>query len=330
MSKRVLITGAAGFIGSHLVEHILKTTNWDVVALDRLDETCTLRRIGETEAYLRNRGRFEFVWHDLRAPVNKVVEREIGFVDMIFHLAASTHVDRSITDPAAFVADNVIGTLHALELARDLAATFLYMNTDEVFGPALPGTAFVEGDRHHPSNPYSAAKSGGGQLVTAWHNTYGLDTRMVYCMNAFGERQHREKYLPLLIRKLLLGEQVKVHADATRTIPSSRFYIHARNIAAALLFVVERGKPGTAYNLPGEREVSSLELAEIVAEILDLPLDYVLVDSVDSRPGHDLRYALDGKRLGDLGFAYPKTFDESLTKTVNWYNANRVWLGLEA
>jgi dTDP-glucose 4,6-dehydratase len=332
MSRRVLVTGAAGFIGSHLVEHIFKTTEWDVVALDRLDETSTLRRIGETEAFLRSRDRFDFVWHDLRAPINGTVARQIGEVDVVFHLAASTHVDRSITGPLLFVADNVTGTAHALEYVREHApmATFLYMNTDEVFGPAPMGVAYAENDRHRPSNPYSAAKSGGGALVTAYHNTYDLDTRMVYVMNAFGERQHPEKYLPLLIRKLLLDEKITIHADASRTVPSSRFYVHARNIAAALLHVVDRGIAGESFNIPGEREVTSLELAEIVAEHLDVRLDYELVDSVANRPGHDLRYALDGRLLFDgLGFRYPLTFDESLRKTVDWYAANRVWLGLE-
>ena len=166
MTKRVLITGAAGFIGSHFVEHALKTTDWDVIALDRLDETSALSRIGETDALKQHRDRFHFVWHDLRASINSIVDSEIGPVDIIMHLAASTHVDRSISDPSMFIMDNVVGTHNILEFARrrntEQEILFYYQSTDEVFGAADPtASGFHEWDRFKASNPYSATKAAG-------------------------------------------------------------------------------------------------------------------------------------------------------------------------
>ncbi len=330
---RILITGAAGFIASHLIEHIFKTTDWTIVGLDRLDETSTLARIGETDAYKANRHRFDFIWHDLKAPINSFVDNAIGRIDAIFHLAASTHVDRSIINPTEFVLDNVIGTLNTLEFARNRTKTcnlkYLLMNTDEVYGPAPVGVAYKETDRSRPANPYSASKSAAGDLVNSYHNTYGLDTLTVFAMNAVGERQNEEKYLPLLIKKLLTNQKVFVHADPTKTIPTSRSYVHARNISAAILYVINKLPPGDRINIGGEEEIDSLTLAQRVAAIAGEPLKYELVDSITNRPGHDMRYALDSTKLfNDLNFRYPKTFNESLEKTVNWYLNNPKWLGL--
>lgn len=332
MSKKFLITGAAGFIASHFIEHILKLTDHTIVGLDRLDETSTLARIGDTDAFKQNRDRFKFVWHDLKAPINEFTSKEIGEdIDVILHLAASTHVDRSISDPMAFIYDNVVGTGHLLEFARKYhsSARFLYGSSDEVFGPAEKGTAFKEWDRYKSSNPYSAAKAGGEELVYAYHNTYKLDTLVTHCVNVLGERQAIEKYLPLIIRKIILGEEILIHANEDCTIPTSRFYIHARNVAAAMLHILEYGLTGEKYNIGGQEEIDSLDLAQRVAVILNKPLKHKIVNSVSNRPGHDSRYALDCSRLFDeLKFSYPKTFSESLHKTVLWYYNNPKWLGI--
>jgi dTDP-glucose 4,6-dehydratase len=341
IAMRVLITGAAGFIGSHIVEGALKKTDWHIVALDRLDETSTLDRIGYTDAYKLNRSRFTYVWHDLRAPINDYVANVINGhgdgVDVILHLAASTHVDRSIADPSAFVADNVVGTMHALDFARRMThresawkPRFVYFSTDEVFGPAAPGQAFGEWDRYKASNPYAASKAAGEELTLSYVNTYGLQAFVTHTINAFGERQHYEKFLPMLVRKILLEDKVLIHADPGKTIPASRFWIHARNIFAALRFLLEHGgQPGEKYNIGSKDEVDCLSMAKRIAGILGRELDYELVDSVTNRPGHDMRYALDCTRLYDeMGFVAPVPFSSSLERCVRWMAANPRWLGL--
>lgn len=334
---RVLLTGACGFIGSHFVEAILKTTSWTVIGLDRIDETSSLERIRDTRAYQSHRERFEFVWHDLRSPINASIASAIGNIDIVLHLAASTHVDRSIADPPAFVMDNVLGTAHLLEWARQRqqhelrqrVKLFVNFSTDEVFGSAPDGVAFAEEDPFRPGNPYAASKAAAVELVESYANTYNVPIVTTFCMNVIGERQHPEKYLPLLVRKILIGEMVTIHADPTRTKPARRNYIHARNVWNVIYFLLNEDTPLPArINIAGDRETDCLELAEMVAEILGKPLHYAMVDFHSSRPGHDLRYALTGTRLADLGFHQPVTFSQSLERTVKWFERHPSWLGL--
>lgn len=327
---RVLITGIAGFIGHHIAEHLLKNTSWDLVGLDRLDSTSTLHRLLDIECWEEEKHRVSFVFHDLKAEVNDLVAKQIGHVDIVLHLAASTHVDRSITDPRSFVLDNTLGTCNLLEWSRrrDPNPLFLQFSTDEVFGPAPEGTEYEEWDRYKSGNPYAASKAGAEELCVAYENTYGIPMIVTHCMNVIGERQHQEKFVPMVVRKVLRGELVTVHADKTCTKPGSRFYIHARNVAAAVLYLLERfpSAKGEKFNIVGELELDNLQLAEKIAAILEKPLRHELVDFHSSRPGHDLRYALDGFKLASLGFVYPKTFEESLRKTVLWYRDNPLWL----
>ena len=333
MKRRVLLTGASGFIGSHFIEAILKTTDWEIVGLDRLDETSTLHRILETDAYQAHKDRFRFVWHDLRAPINAEVERLIaqpfGEVDTVLHLAAGTHVDRSIADPPAFVLDNVLGTCHLLEWARrhpiDRMVNF---STDEVYGSAADGVAFSETSPFASGNPYSATKAGAVELCTAYHNTYRVPVITTNCMNVIGERQSAEKFVPMLVRRILTGDLVTIHADPSRTQPARRSYIHARNVWNAIEFLLRNGVPGERYNIVGDREVDCLELANLVATILGLPLAYELTDFHSTRPGHDLAYRLDGAKLAAMGFAQPVAFEDSLTRTVTWFAAHPEWLGM--
>lgn len=324
---RALVTGGAGFIGHHLVEHILRATDWRVVVLDRLDTSGSLQRLTEISDWGRHRKRVDFVWHDLKAPIPSRLAAQIGVVDYVFHLAAGTHVDRSITDPLAFVYDNVVGTAHALEWARaNPPGRFLYMSTDEVFGPAAQDAAYREWDRYNAGNPYSATKAGAEELCLAYHNTYGVPVQIVHCMNAIGERQHVEKMVPNTIRKVRDGEIVTIHANKTKTQAGSRFYIHARNIADALLFVLSHGDTGNKFNIVGEREVDNLELAQMIAHHVGRPLRYEMVDFHSSRPGHDLRYALDGSKLADMGWSPPVSFDAGLERVVKWTLLHPEWL----
>lgn len=336
-----LVTGGAGFIGSHLVAHILANTDWDVVILDRLDVSGNLGRLLECKTYDANKSRVRFIWHDLKAPVSSQLAQQIGPVDYVLHLAAGTHVDRSITDPLPFVYDNVLGTAHMLEYARQSnARRVFYMGTDEVFGPASQPDQiepfrshnrhnrdkYREWDRYNSGNPYSATKAGGEELCLAYHNTYRLPVVIGHCMNAFGERQHPEKFIPGTILKVAKGETVTIHANKDRTKAGSRFYIHARNVADAILHIVGNGKPGDKYNIAGEREVDNLELATLIAQIVGKPLHHEMVDFHSSRPGHDLRYALDGSKLAAMGWKPPVSFTASLERVVRWTLENPRWL----
>jgi dTDP-glucose 4,6-dehydratase len=331
MSKKLLITGGCGAVGAQVVEGVLKETDWEIVVVDRLDISGSLERLRDMDCWEKEKDRVKFIWWDLKAPVNQITINQIGHVDYIWHLAASSHVDRSIEDPMSFVMDNVVGTCNILNFARTVKdlQLFIYFSTDEVFGPAPEGVAYKEFDRYHSGNPYAASKAGGEELAMAFQNTYGLPIIVTHTMNIFMERQHPEKFLPMLIRKILKGETVTIHSDKTKTKSGTRFYIHARNVCKALLFLTTNSSsPGNKYNIVGEKEVSNLELAQMVAKIIGKELKYEMVDFHSSRPGHDLRYALDGTKLKSLGFQYPLNFEKSLEKTVKWFLKNQKWLNL--
>lgn len=329
--KTALVTGGAGFIGHHVVEHLLKATDWNVVCLDRLDCSGNLNRLADMAIWEKEKSRVRIVFHDLRAEINSLVSARIGPVDYVLHLAASTHVDRSITDPMMFVLDNVVGTTNLLDFVRkrgDAIRSMIHFSTDEVFGAAPPGVSYKEWDRYRSGNPYAASKAGAEEMAIAYQNTYGTRVFVTHTMNVFGERQHPEKFFPMTIKKVLDGETVTIHSDKTKTISGSRFYIHARNVASALTFLLEndRGIPGEKYNIVGEREVSNLELAQAIAAVLEKPLKYEMVDFHSSRPGHDLRYALDGTLMKSMHWEVPMEFEKSLASTVRWTVANPRWL----
>lgn len=327
---RVLLTGGAGFIGHHIVEHILKKTDWEIVLLDRLDLSGNLNRVFDVmkSNVGKYQKRLQWVYHDFRAPISQLTARSIGDVDIILHVGASTHVDRSIVDPVSFVHDNVVGTANILEYTRRYQArsTMIYFSTDEVFGPADDGVAFKEWDRYKSGNPYAATKAGAEELCLAFANTYDLDIRITHCMNVFGERQHSEKFIPLVMHNLIFGKKTFIHANKDKTKAGSRFYIHARNVADAVLFVYQHGKKGDKYNIVGSEEVDNLTLALRIAKIVGNPLTYELVDFHSSRPGHDLRYALSGEKMKSMGWEPPVDFGASLEKTVRWTMEHLEWL----
>ena len=330
---RALVTGLSGFIGHHVGEFLLAKTDWEILGLDRYSHAGSMSRLMATENWDTVKHRVKFVWHDLRSPINPFVAKSIGQIDFIFHLAASTHVDRSIEDPLSFIMDNTVGTCNLLNYARQLDSLhrLFYFSTDEVFGPAGEGQNFQEWDRYRSSNPYAASKAGAEELSIAFCNTYKLPVVVTHTMNVFGERQHPEKFIPLVIRRCLSSEKVLIHANPTRTKAGSRFYIHARNVAAALLFLCEAARIGEKYNIVGDVEVDNLQLAQLIERFVRqrepaARLNAELVDFHSSRPGHDLRYALDGSRLAAMGFKYPSTFEESLNEVVGWSLKNPDWL----
>lgn len=329
MKKRVLVTGGCGFVGHHVVEHLLKTTDWSVLVFDKLSYAANgLERLRDINVF--DDRRVTVMTSDFALPISEGVAREIGQLDYIFHLGAETHVDRSIDDPAPFVMTNVVGTMHLLNFARQVKGLkkFFYFSTDEVFGPAPKGTDYKEWDRYNSGNPYAASKAGGEELCLAYGNTYKLPVVITHCMNIFGERQHSEKFIPKVIRAVMAGEKVVIHSDAQKKVPGSRFWIHARNVAAAMMFLVEKGDSQEKYNIVGEREVNNLEIAKFIANVLGRPLNYELVDFHSSRPGHDLRYALDGTKMHEMGWRLPLNFEQSLEKTIQWTLENPKWLSL--
>lgn len=327
MSK-ILITGGCGFIGHHFVEHIFRNTDWEIVILDKLSYASNgFERLRDTD--ILNTSRVKIFTNDLVNPLPEGIVKEIGSdVDYIVHMAAETHVDNSIKDPKLFIDNNICSTLNMLEYAKQLPnlKTFFYFSTDEVFGPALGDTLYKEWDRHKPTNPYSASKSAAEQICIAYENTYKTPLMIVNVMNAFGERQHVEKFIPLCMKKLLNNEKIYIHSYPDKKTSGTRFYIHGRNIAAAVLFLIKNGKIGEKYNISGEKEVSNLEMAQYIAKFMNKELDYEMVDFHSDRPGHDLRYGLDGSKLFNMGFKLPLNFEESLRKTVEWTLENQKWL----
>ena len=328
MSKTVVITGGCGFIGHHVVEHFHNNTDWNIIVIDKLSYASKgLDRLRDTGTL--DSPRVKLFTSDLILPLPHGVLAEIGpEVNYIVHMAAETHVDNSIKDPKEFLINNIGSTFNMLEWARRLPnlETFFYFSTDEVFGPALGDTLFKEWDTHRPTNPYSASKSAAEQMCIAYENTYKVPLMIVNVMNAFGERQHVEKFIPLCIDRILADKKIYIHSYPDKKTSGTRFYIHARNIAAAVFFLIKNGKLGEKYNISGEREVSNLEMAQMIARVMGRPLDYEMVDFHSDRPGHDLRYGLDGQKLFDMGFKLPVNFEESLTNTINWTLENRKWL----
>ena len=348
--RNVLVTGGAGFIGHHVVNYLLQKTDWNIVVLDRLDVSGDLNRLTDLPSF--DTSRVRFVWHDLKAPINESVSKAIGQVDDVIHLAASSHVDRSIEDPVLFAMDNVVGTTHLLYWAEKggmnkevkfhgidghtkesktstvYTGKFINFSTDEVFGPAELGHNHKENEQHLPSNPYSASKSGQGAMGYAFYVTYGLPVITTYTMNNFGERQHPEKLVPKAIRSVLNGEEMPIFAevvDGTPVAVGSRFWLHAWNTASAIKFLLENGKQGESYNVVGFDEFTNLEICERVASILGKELKPKFVDFHKTRPGHDRRYALDGTKLKELGWVPEVTFEESLRRMVEFTRDNVKW-----
>ena len=338
---KALITGGAGFIAHHTISYLLKHTDWEIITLDRLDYSGNLNRLHDIMLSFDPdiRKRVKIVHHDLKAELNPLVCSEIGQVDYILHLAAGSHVDRSIDFPMEFILDNVVGTANILEFARrqDNLERFVYFSTDEVFGPAPNGIKYKENDRYNSTNPYSATKAGAEELAVAYENTYKLPIYITHTMNVFGERQHPEKYIPMCIKKARDGENITIHSDSTKTIPGSRHYIHAEDVADAVLFLLDYegnfektwgGAKCPKFNIVGSEELNNLELATIIAEAQGKELKYEMVDFHSSRPGHDLRYALDGDKMKQLGWQPAKSVRERIAEVTKWTLDNERWITL--
>jgi len=342
---KIVITGAAGFVGHHILEHFMRNTDWEIFVLDKLTYASSgLDRIRDIETFnIKSPNRIKLFSVDLQQPISEGIKKEIGIPDYILNLASESHVDRSISDPVNFILNNVKLVLNMLEWARELKDApdsnfkkFLQFSTDEVFGTAPNGVAYTESDRHNSGNPYSASKDAQECICRAYANTYKLPIAITNSMNIIGERQHPEKFLPLCIRKILNGEVIKIHANEDLTRSGTRHYLHARNIAQALHFILEKtdetldAKDASrgCWNIVGDEEISNDDFARMIGNIMEKETKIELVSFHSSRPGHDLEYRLDGSKLKKAGFVYPVSFKETLTKVINWTlrPENEKWL----
>ena len=338
--KKILITGGAGFIAHHIIAHIIKNTDWDIVTLDRLDLSGNLNRLHEIlyEFSAKDKKRLKVVFHDLKAEINSQIKSELGTPDMILHLAAASHVDRSIIYPMEFVLDNVVGTVNLLDFARSLKnlEKFVYFSTDEIFGNAPEGVSYKEYDRYNSTNPYSASKASAEEFCVAYENTYKLPILISHTMNVFGERQHPEKFIPMTIQRVRDSEKVFIHANKEKTKAGSRHYIHAQDVADGLMFILSlkdykhQGDFGNAkcpkFNLVGPEEINNLDLAQKIANVQKRELIYELIDNHSSRPGHDLRYSLSPNLLKSLGWEPKIKLSKRIEEVVDWSLKNERWL----
>tara|TARA_R100000734_G_C3319212_1_gene114637 strand:+ start:3185 stop:4195 length:1011 start_codon:yes stop_codon:yes gene_type:complete len=332
---KVILTGANGFVGHHILEHFLKQTDWEIYCLDKLSYASSGHdRIRDINVF--NDERVKIFTTDLSLPFQDGLIKELGDIEYIFHVAADSHVDNSISNPVPFVQNNIDSTLHILEYARSLPnlKKFIYFSTDEVYGSAPIGKNYKEGERFNCGNPYSASKGAAECICQSYANTYKIPIIITNTMNVIGERQHPEKFVPKVINKVLNNETVTIHSNKEKTEAGSRFYIHARNIADALLHILENcdetldnyDASKGRFNIVGEKETDNLQLAQLIADILGKELKYEMVDFHSQRPGHDLRYALDGEKMKKLGWNHPVSFEQSLESTIKWSLDRDEWL----
>ncbi len=335
--KKLLITGGAGFIGSAVIRHLIENTDYQVVNLDKLTYAGNL----ESLAAVSGDPRYAFEQVDIcDAPEVARVFREHR-PDAIMHLAAESHVDRSIDGPADFIQTNVVGTTVLLEAARGYwnelegarkqAFRFHHVSTDEVYGSLGPEGLFTEESPYQPNSPYSASKASSDHMVRAWHETYGLPVVITNCSNNYGPYQFPEKLIPLVILNALAGKPLPIYGKGDQV----RDWLYVDDHARALLRVLEAGRDGETYNIGGHNEKTNLEVVHALCAILDerrpdhpggVDRYADLITHVTDRPGHDQRYAIDaGKIEGELGWTPEETFDTGLAKTVDWYLENDVW-----
>ncbi|MEA2355734.1 MAG: dTDP-glucose 4,6-dehydratase [Solirubrobacteraceae bacterium] len=309
---RLLVCGGAGFIGSNFVRVRLRSTDDEIVVLDKL--TYAGRR--ENFHDYAEDPRFSFVHGAIEDP--QAVAGALSGADAVVNFAAETHVDRSIAEPDAFVRTHALGTYVLLEEARDRGVRFLQVSTDEVYGSIAEGS-FTEASPLEPSSPYSATKAGADLLVASYHQTYGLETVICRGSNNYGPYQYPEKLIPLMILNALAGDRLPVYGDGLQV----RNWLFVEDFATAIGRVLETGTPGEAYNVGGPDECTNLT---VVRRILDLcDRDESLLDYVTDRPGHDRRYSLASEKTKALGWAPATHFEDGLERTVSWYRENPWW-----
>ena len=326
----ILITGGAGFIGSAVVRQAIRDGH-SVVNVDALTYAACLDNVAEAA----ESPDYVFEKADIRdrAALDRIFAQHKP--DAVMHLAAESHVDRSIDAPGDFIETNVLGTFNMLEAARAFwiqqgkpdTFRFHHISTDEVFGTLGETGQFTEDTPYAPNSPYSASKAGSDHLVRAWHETYGLPVVMTNCSNNYGPYHFPEKLIPVVILKALAGEPIPVYGKGENV----RDWLYVEDHADALLTVVQKGELGRSYNIGGENEAKNIDIVKTICAILDekRPKNAAYADQitfVTDRPGHDLRYAIDPQRIRtELGWRPSVTLEQGLEKTVDWYLANEAW-----
>lgn len=333
----IFITGGAGFIGSTLIRSVLTRTDYSVVNIDKLTYAGNLNSL----AGVNDNPRYEFVQADIcdGKRMQRIFEKYQP--SAVVHLAAETHVDRSIDGPADFLQTNVVGTYSLLETSRiylrtlnaDLKNTFrfLHVSTDEVFGTLGKSGYFSENTAYRPNSPYSASKASSDHFVRAWYHTYGIPVLITNCSNNYGPFQFPEKLIPVVILNALHGKPVPVYGKGENI----RDWLYVGDHADALITLLEKGKPGETYNIGARNEHKNLDLVRIICRLMDelAPDERIgrhedLITFVTDRPGHDLRYAIDPSKIeNELGWKPAVSFKEGLSETVRWYLDNQIWCG---
>ncbi len=338
---KILVTGGAGFIGSAVIRHVLQNSEDEIVNVDKLTYAGNLNSI---EPVLPTQ-RYTFVQADICQAADMQAIFDTHQPDAVMHLAAESHVDRSIDGPGEFILTNMLGTYTLLEVARsywqglkgDRQADFVFhhVSTDEVYGD-LEGqdTLFTENTAYDPSSPYSASKAGSDHLVRAWHRTYGLPVLITNCSNNYGPYQFPEKLIPHMILNALEGKTLPIYGDGTQI----RDWLYVEDHARALYLVIHKGQIGETYNIGGHNEKQNIEVVKKICEVLEeLAPDNAyakaagtgfekLIEYVKDRPGHDKRYAIDASKIErELGWRPQESFSSGIQKTVAWYLTNRDW-----
>lgn len=338
--RRIIVTGGCGFIGNHVVRRFVERyPDYLIVNVDAL----TYAGLPENLEDVATAPNYRFEKADITDFVAMGRIFETYDVDGVIHLAAESHVDRSITDPFAFARTNVLGTLNLLEAARRHwskdgegfnGKLFYHISTDEVYGSLPPGDAmFTEANRYEPHSPYSASKASSDHFVRAYHDTYGFPSLLTNCSNNYGPRQFPEKLIPLFINNVRNSKPLPVYGQGVNV----RDWLYVGDHAAAIDAVFHRGRPGDTYNIGGFNEWRNIDLIKLLIRIVDRKLGRPegysdgLITYVTDRKGHDLRYAIDATKIErELGWRPSLTFEQGLEKTVEWYLANDQWLDMAA
>jgi dTDP-glucose 4,6-dehydratase len=334
MTKRVLLTGASGFVGSHILKHILENTDWEVVCLSTFMHKGLQDRIlfatSQNPSFVE---RTTVLPCDLSSPISSVTSNKIGKIDYVINAASESHVDRSVDSPTPFIINNVALVCNLLDWARSAnLEKFIQISTDEVYGP-YQNRKSVEWDPHLPSNPYSASKAAQENIAFSYWRTYNIPIIITNTMNIIGEAQGIEKFTPLVIKRVLEGLPIDIHTYDNGKI-GSRYWLYAGNKASAIVHILNNIVPANAtssnrptrFNIAGDNQYTNLEWAEMISKIIGAELKYGLVDSSISRPGYDPHYALDNTKLEESGWLAPYDLLLSLEKTVKWYLNNKEWL----
>ena len=332
---RIIVTGGAGFIGSAVIRQYIEFTDHEVINLDALTYAGNLESLADVES--NPRYYFEHVDIRCQTDVERVLKKYQP--DAIMHLAAESHVDRSIDGPADFIMTNVVGTYNLLDGARQFWNSleadkknrfrFHHVSTDEVYGDLERTGYFTEETAYDPSSPYSASKASSDHLVRAWHRTYGFPVVVTNCSNNYGPYQFPEKLIPLVTLNALEGKRLPVYGDGSQV----RDWLYVDDHAHALRLVLEKGRTGETYNIGGHNEKTNLEVVKTICGLLDKLLPSSphrphdsLITFVADRPGHDLRYAIDAdKIMNELGWMPQETFESGMEKTIKWYLENKDW-----